>query len=170
MKQRRFDRSAPAALLVAAMLTFPAALTAIADDSVGKCRLEMDLAAGYHHFFAPFSGPDTMAALQMMPVDAFLAALKSGDPLLVLDVRTPGETGILGITLPGSLAISMDQVFTPENLRRLDDGHRVVVVCQAGHRATAVALALRHVGLEDVWILMGGLAALADQLTPKTAY
>jgi rhodanese-related sulfurtransferase len=63
----------------------------------------------------------------------------------------------------------MDEVFTPENLARLADT-RVLVVCQGGVRAAAVAMALRHTGLDDVWILNGGASALAEALTPKTAY
>ncbi len=128
-----------------------------------------ELAASYQRFFAPFSAADTMAALRMMPVETFLCALKTEEPPLVLDVRTPGETGVIGFTFPGALTIPMDQVFTPELIGTLA-GKEVVVVCQAGHRATAVALGLRHVGLKDIWILKGGTAALAAQLNPKSAY
>ena len=132
-------------------------------------RWDAALADSYRRFLAPFSAADTMTALRMMPVDTFLAVAREEEPPLVLDVRTPGESGVLGITLPGSLAVPMDQVFTTEVLEKLQD-RTVVVVCTAGHRATAVALALRHIGLDDVWILKGGTAALAAYLTPKTAY
>jgi len=135
----------------------------------GEQRLDLELAAGYQQFFSSFSAAGTMAALKMMPVDAFLCALKTEEPPLVLDVRTPGETGVIGFTFPGALAVPMDRVFTPEVLDKLAD-KKVVVVCQAGHRATAVALGLRHVGLKEIWILKGGTAALAAQLNPKSAY
>lgn len=172
----------PVTLLLAALFLLPVAWSAtVRADGTGtaisnaprtpgtECRLDLDLAASYRHFFSPFSDAGTMAALQMMPVEAFLAAVKTGDPLVVLDVRTPGETGVIGFTFPGCLTVPMDQVFNTEVLDKLE-GRKVVVVCQAGHRATAVALALRHIGLDDIWILKGGTAGLAAQLNPKSAY
>ncbi len=155
-------------LVALVLITLLPTCSATADDEREKCRWDVDLAASYQQFLSPFSAADTMAALQMMSVDSFIATVKNGDPPLVLDVRTPGETGILGFTLPGSLAVPMDLVFTPEVLAKLA-GRKVVVVCMAGHRATAVALGLRHVGLDDVWILKGGTVALAAHLNPKAA-
>jgi len=164
------SRYAPLVLLLAALLLLPAGwTTATAEEDGEKSRWNADLAASYQHFFSPFSEADTMAALQMMPVDLFLTAVKTGEPPVVLDVRTPGETGVLGITLPNCLTVPMDQVFTTKILDKLE-GRKVVVVCMAGHRATAVALALRHIGLSDIWILKGGTAGLAAQLDPKSAY
>ncbi len=168
-------------LLVTLMLTTSVLLpvswstTARADEEgsvtapQAEGQLNLDLAASYRQFFSSFSAADTMAALQMMPVETFLCTLKTEQPPLVLDVRTPGETGVIGFTFPGALTVPMDQVFTPELLGKLA-GKKVVVVCQAGHRATAVALGLRHVGLKDIWILKGGTEALAAQLNPKSAY
>lgn len=175
MKRRKdHPLTVPAVLLMATLLLLPVAWSAGATEEEGDTpapasRWNADLAASYRHFFSPFSDAGTMAALQMMPVEAFLAAVKAGEPLVVLDVRTPGETGVIGFTFPGCLTVPMDQVFTTEVLDKLE-GRKVVVACQGGHRATAVALALRHVGLDDIWILKGGTAGLAAQLNPKSAY
>jgi len=104
----------------------------------------------------------------MLSAEDLLKAVKAGEKMTVLDIRTPGETGIIGINLPDTLVISMDRLFTPENLGRIPTDRKVVVVCKSGHRATAIALALRHVGFDNVFIL--SLAALDDYLSPKTAY
>lgn len=175
---------APVSLLLATILLLPAILCTVSraeEEATGTSvsntsstpeeegRLDHDLATSYQQFFSPFSAADTMSALQMMPVEAFLSALKAGEPQVVLDIRTPGETAVIGFTLTDTLAVPMDQVFTTDILNKLK-GRKVVVVCQGGHRATAVALALRHVGLDDIWILKGGTAALAAQLNPKSAY
>lgn len=128
------------------------------------------LASSYQKFFEPFSEGATAKSLQMVPVPDFVKALQKGEPWVVLDVRTPAESGIYGITLPGTLAIPMDQVFKPENLARIPTDQKVAVVCKGGHRATAIAFALRHVGYPNVFVLKGGAEALAGFLTPKNAY
>jgi rhodanese-related sulfurtransferase len=131
---------------------------------------DQGLARNYEKFYAPFAGADTMKQLRMLPVEDFMKAVKGGEKLTVLDIRAPGETRVIGFNLPNTLTISMDQVFTPENLERIPTDRKVVVVCKGGHRATAIGLALRHVGFDNVLILKDGLAALEVYLSPKTAY
>ncbi|MDH4285481.1 MAG: rhodanese-like domain-containing protein [Gallionellaceae bacterium] len=128
------------------------------------------LAKSYQQFYAPFAAADTMKALRMLPAEDFVKAVKAGEKLTVLDVRAPGETKIIGITLPNTLTVSMDKVFAPENLGRIPTDQKVVVVCKGGHRATAIAMALRHAGFDNIYILKDGMAALDDYLSPKTAY
>jgi rhodanese-related sulfurtransferase len=128
------------------------------------------LAKSYEKYFAPFSGKATGKTMQMIKPPDFVAAVQEGENLFVLDVRTPAETGIYGITIPGSVVVPMDQVFTPENLARIPIDKKVVVVCKGGHRAVAVATGLRHVGFSNVYVLKNGTEALVDYLNPKTAY
>ncbi len=128
------------------------------------------LASSYDQFFQPFTGGATAKSLQMMKIPDFVNALKKGEKITVLDIRTPAETGIFVMSVPQTLVVPMDQVFKPDNLARIPKDQKVVVVCKAGHRATAVAMALRHVGFKSVFILKGGAVALVNYLTPKTAY
>lgn len=131
---------------------------------------DQDLARSYEKFYAPFAGAETLKQLRMMPVEDFMKAVKAGERLTVLDIRAPGETRVIGFNLPNTLTVSMDQVFTPANLGRIPTEGKVVVVCKGGHRATAIGLALRHVGFDNVVILKDGLGALEDYLSPKSAY
>lgn len=131
---------------------------------------DQGLAASYEKFFAPFSAKATAKSLQMMKVPDFVQALHKGEPFVVLDTRTPAETGIYRMSVPGTLLIPMNEVFEPRNLARIPTDQKVVVVCKAGHRATAIAMALRHIGFDNVFVLKGGAVALANYLTPKTAY
>jgi rhodanese-related sulfurtransferase len=128
------------------------------------------LAASYETHFSAFAGKGTPKSLQMIPSKAFVEALKKGEEMLVIDIRTAGETGVFGLNLTNSLSMSMDQVFKPENLARIPSDKKVVIVCKAGHRAMAVATALRHVGFKNVFTLKHGIEDLARFLSPKTAY
>ncbi len=127
------------------------------------------LAESYAQYFKPFSAKATSKSLHMVKTPDFVKDVRAGK-VLVLDIRTPGETGIYGITIPGSLVIPMDQVFSAENLARLPTDKKIVIVCKAGLRSVAVSTALRHIGFDNVYSLKLGLEDLAKYLSPKTAY
>jgi rhodanese-related sulfurtransferase len=129
-----------------------------------------DLASSYEQYFAPFAGKETTKALQLIKPNVFVYAIKKGDKMLVLDIRTPAEVGMVSLAMPGSLAISMDQVFKPANLARIPTDKYVVVVCQGGVRAMAIATALRNTGFSNIYVLKGGAKDLVKYLNQNTAY
>ena len=106
----------------------------------------------------------------MIPTKAFIESLKKGDELFVVDVRTPGETGVYGLNLSNSIVIPMNEVFKPENLAKNPTTGKVVIVCKAGHRAMAVATGLRHIGFKNVFVLKEGISDVANYLSPKNSY
>jgi rhodanese-related sulfurtransferase len=128
------------------------------------------MAESYAQYFEGFAGKETGKALQLMGSSDLMDAVKAGEDLFVLDVRTPAETGVYALTIAGSVAIPMNEVFKPENLARIPEDKKVVVVCRGSLRALAVATGLRHIGFDDVYVLAGGTMGLADYLTPKTAH
>lgn len=127
------------------------------------------MAESYAQYFKPFSEKATAKSLQMIKTADFVKDVRAGK-LFVIDIRTPGETGIYGITIPESVVIPMDQVFKPENLVNLPTQGKIVIVCKAGHRSMAVSTALRHIGFNNVYSLKLGIQDLAKYLSPKTAY
>ena len=44
--------------------------------------------------------------------DAFLDKVKAKEPLVVLDVSTPAESGVYSVTLPKTLIIPSNELFT----------------------------------------------------------
>ena len=131
---------------------------------------DADLARRFEQFYSPFDGKTCAKALQQIPAPDFIKAIKAGEKLFVLDVRTLGETGLYGITLKDSLAVPMGKVFTKETLDQIPTDGKVVVICKGGHRAMAVAMGLRQIGFKNTFVLKGGFAALSKTLSPKTAY
>ena len=138
------------------------------DTDMAKSYTEL-LAKSYAELFAPVQGAGAGKALHLIKPDAFLEKVKAKEPLVALDVRTPAETGVYGVTLPGALMIPINELFTPANLARIPTDKTVVVVCLSGTRATAAGTALRHIGFENVYILKGGYKALVAYLSPKEA-
>jgi hypothetical protein len=121
------------------MLTILFGIVLLAVPSTAIFAYDQGLATSYEKFFQPFSGGATAKTLQQIKVPDFVKAVKKGGKLVVLDVRTPAESGVFGMTVPGTLTIPMDQVFKPENLAQIPTDQKVVVVCKAGHRAFVIA-------------------------------
>jgi rhodanese-related sulfurtransferase len=127
------------------------------------------LAESYAKLFAPVKGAGAGKALHLIPPDSLLNKVKAKEPLVVLDIRTPAETGVYSATLPGSLVIPVNELFTEARLALIPTDKTVVVLCMSGVRATAAGTALRHIGFENVYILKGGFKALTGYLGPKEA-
>ena len=131
---------------------------------------DQDLAKSYEDYFQTFSEKGTGKALQMMTTKAFIEGLKYEEDLFVIDVRTPGETGVYGFTFENSIRVPMDMMFKQETLKQIPLTGKVVVVCKAGHRAMAISTGLRHIGFKNVFVLKNGIADIAGSLTPGNAY
>ena len=127
------------------------------------------MAESYARLFAPVKGAAAGKNLQLMKPEVFLDKVKGKEALVLLDVRTPAETGVFGATLPGTLVIPVNEVFTPQNLDRIPTDKPVVVLCKSGTRAVAVGTALRHIGFGNVFILKGGFKGLNAYMGPKEA-
>ena len=128
-----------------------------------------DLAASYAELFEPVAGAKAGKALHLISPEALVESIKKGEEVVALDVRTPAESGLFTMSVPGSLAIPASELFKVENLDRLPEDKRIVVVCKSGTRAAAVGTALRHVGFGNVYILKGGFMKLASYLDAKAS-
>ena len=128
------------------------------------------MAQSYAKLFEPVKGAGAGKAMHLMKPDAFVQKVVEKQPLVVLDVRTPAETAVYSATLPGTLVIPLNELFTECNLDRIPTDKTVVVLCKSGTRAAAAGTALRHVGFDTVYILKGGFKALAGYMGPKEAY
>jgi rhodanese-related sulfurtransferase len=90
--------------------------------------------------------------------------IKKKEDFVILDVRTPQEQSITGITWKNTLNIPMHEVFKPENLNKLPKDKKIVVVCHSGDRAAAVVTGLRAVGFNNAYQFKGGIKELADKV------
>jgi rhodanese-related sulfurtransferase len=127
------------------------------------------MAESYAALFSTVKGAGAGKALHLMSPEAFLDKVKAKEPLVVLDIRTPAETGVYSVTLPGSQRIPVSELFTEAMLAQIPTDKTVVVLCKSGTRAAAAGTALRHIGFDNVYILKGGFKALAAYMGPKEA-
>ena len=116
-------------LLTSISLAFVVAISGTAwssDSDMAKSYTEL-LAKSYAELFAPVKGAGAGKALHLVKPDAFIEKVKAKEPLVVLDVRTPAETGVYGVTLSGALMIPISELFTPANLARIPTDKTVIV-------------------------------------------
>lgn len=86
-------------------------------------------------------------------VDDLARKISGGEPIFILDVRTPAEFSSGHI--PGAINIPLDQV-DPSKISSLAGSREVVTVCQAGGRSSRCYQALRNAGIGGLSNLAGG--------------
>ncbi|WP_234022495.1 rhodanese-like domain-containing protein [Sorangium cellulosum] len=94
--------------------------------------------------------------------------LKAGEPVYLLDVRSPGEHEIAA--LPGSTLIPLNEL--PERAEEIaaEDGALIVAYCHHGVRSLSAAAILEKLGHERVASLQGGIDAWSihiDESIPR---
>ncbi len=88
------------------------------------------------------------------------ACLEAGEDVLLLDVRTPAESGLC--RLEGSLLIPLPELAGA--LDRLDPERETVVYCRVGIRSARAVNFLRDKGFRSVRNLRGGLHAWSEEV------
>ena len=130
---------------------------------------DSDLARAFAAMMEPVQGQKAGAALHLITAEKLVARVSAGEPIMALDIRTPAEADIFGMSLPGTMAIPLSELFMPGNLNRIPTDRPVVVVCKSGIFAAAAGTELRMIGFDKVYVLKGGLTALNAYLDAITA-
>lgn len=81
----------------------------------------------------------------------------------MLDIRTPQEMEVVGITLKNTLKIPMHELFNEVNLKKIPKDKKLIVVCHTGTRAAAATMALRAVGFMNAFMFKGGIIELSAE-------
>lgn len=102
--------------------------------------------------------------MQQINVKDLKILLASGQPApLLLDVREPWEFDICRIE--GSRLLPMRQIHTA--IERLERDRHTVVICHHGIRSRQVCLYLNQMGFNNVFNLIGGVQAWANEVDPN---
>lgn len=80
--------------------------------------------------------------------------VEAGEPVLLLDVRTPAETA--GGIIPGAKLIPLDQL--ESRWAEVKDANELICYCASGKRSLTAAKLLRDKGIFNTTSLEGGIA------------
>ena len=150
------------------MKKFVAAALSVLTLSTASFSIDWELAKKYDAIFSQLDQETLTKSPCRVTPKQVLEMIKKGEDIVLLDIRTKPEQSIVGLTFKNSLNIPMDELFKEENLKKLPKDKKIIVVCHSGARAIAVTFALRSLGFNNAYALKGGIAALADYVTPKT--
>lgn len=125
---------------------------------------DRDLAQRFHAMFSMMT-PELIAKRPcQVTTSQLIEMIKKKEPFIIVDVRTPQETAIVGVTWKDKLEIPLHELFKPENLAKLPKDRKIVVVCHTGDRAAAVTVALRAIGFHEAYQFRGGIAEMAREV------
>jgi len=93
-----------------------------------------------------------------------LQMIKKNEDFVILDIRTPAEVKLVASAYKKTIAIPMNELFKPENLKKLPKDKKIAVLCHTGDRAAAATIALRAVGFANAYQFKGGIAEYAKEV------
>ena len=99
--------------------------------------------------------------VQSMSVGQLKAAIESGEPIELLDVRTPEERAIASI--PGAVLLNETEAARIEALPRHT---RLVLHCHHGGRSAQAAEQFVSLGFSMVFNVVGGIDAWSQEIDP----
>ncbi len=131
--------------------------------TVNGFAYDKEMAKKFDTLFSQFT-PE-MVAKRPCEIDSkgLFEMIKNKESFVILDIRTPQEMQMVGITYENTIRIPMNELFKEENLNKLPNDKKIVVVCHTGTRAVAATMALMASGFQNVVYLKGGIAALATE-------
>ena len=124
---------------------------------------DAELAKKFDELFSKMTPEELKKRPTQVTVDQLFEMIKKKEDFVILDVRTPQEQSITGVTWKNTLNIPMHQLFKAENLNKLPKDKKIVVVCHTGDRAAEVVTALRTLGF-GAYQLKGGIKELTEKV------
>jgi glyoxylase-like metal-dependent hydrolase (beta-lactamase superfamily II)/rhodanese-related sulfurtransferase len=127
------------------------------ESSVRLARIGFDGVIGYladpTQLF--FDRPDLVVTSSRLTSDRLAQLIEEGQPLQIVDVRSPGETS--SGTIPGAVKIPLPALVA--SVSTLDRAAPTVINCASGYRSVVASSLLTSAGFSDVSDLVGGIAA-----------
>lgn len=131
-------------LVVVLSVAIAVPITSAADDLAGK-------------FNAILSGGPAAKFWQVTADDVLAMINAKKSDFVIVDVRpNPAEFG--GGHIPGAIQISVQDIFKPENLKKLPKNKKVILACVTGQTQNLPIVGLRALGY-DAYTMAFGYAA-----------
>ncbi|MEA3374268.1 MAG: rhodanese-like domain-containing protein [Campylobacterota bacterium] len=146
------------------------ALLASAILSGSLMAYDQNKAAMFEGFYKNFTQQACANTKMFLLAEDAMALIRKEDKnVLFLDIRSSGETSVIGVTIPNAPKIPLAELFKKENLDKLPMDKTIVIVCYSGTRAVMAATGLKMSGIKNVQVLKGGIVALSAANNVKNA-
>ena len=109
-------------------------------------------------------GATEAAAGSTIAVTELKAKMDSGEKLMLIDVREPGEFEI--VRIPGSVLIPKQEFLNGSALEKLPQDIPIILHCKSGIRSAECLAVLKQAGFADATHVSGGVVAWVKQIDP----
>ena len=130
---------------------------------------DADQAKAFDRFYSHLTQKHCADSKLFIDSDEVMQMLREEKKFTFLDIRTEGETAVLGLKTPNTISIPLQHLFEQKNLDRLPKEELMVVVCHSGTRATMAVASLKMLGFKNTRVMKAGMIGLAQGNTPKNA-
>jgi len=137
--------------------------------SINLFAYDATLAKHFDKTFSRYSLKYLNHSQMFVDADTTMKMIRDKRAFILLDIRTPNETSVVGIKTPNTMEIPFDKLFKKENLDKLPKDKPIVIVCHSGNRALQAATSLTILGFENTKVLYGGIVALSKSDSTKNA-
>jgi len=101
--------------------------------------------------------------------EEMMKMIRDKNKFTFLDIRTEGETSVVGVKASNLLEIPIEHLFETKNLDKLPKDELLVVVCYSGTRAIAATISLKMLGFTNTRVMKFGIMGLAKANSVKNA-
>jgi len=136
---------------------------------VNLSAYDADLAKKFDETFSQYSQTFLNNSKMLIDAESVMKMLQKKEDFVLLDIRTLAEMNIVGLKTKNSVEIPFEVLFKKENLDRLPKDKPIVIVCHSGSRALQAATSLDMLGFKNTKVLYGGIIALAQSNSTKSA-
>jgi len=144
-------------------------LLATAALAVSVSAYDAAKAAEFNAYYSHMTQKACADSTLFVSAEEVMKQLREGKPVMLLDIRTEGEAGVVALSSPAALHIPLERLFEKASLERLPSDRPIMIVCHSGSRATMAAVSLKMIGVRNVQVVRGGIVALANADSPKNA-
>ncbi len=148
-------------IITGALLVSTLTLNAIAYDS--------DKAKDFDKYYSHFTQQACAKSKFYIDGEEMMKMIRDKSKFTFLDIRTKGETGVVGVKAANLLEIPIEHLFEAKNLDSLPKDELLVVVCYSGTRAIAAATSLKMLGFTNTRVMKFGIMGLAKANSVKNA-
>jgi len=113
-------------------------------------------------FFVAFKGIRQSNVFSSIDVKAFADKLKTGQELIILDVRTPAE--FAQGSIKGALNIDVNGQNFKDNITSLDKDKSYLIYCRSGMRSVKACNIMAENGFKNMFNLLGGYQAWSSNI------
>ena len=113
-------------------------------------------------FFVAFKGIRQSNVFSSIDVKAFADKLKTGQELIILDVRTPAE--FAQGSIKGALNIDVNGQNFKDNITSLDKDKSYLIYCRSGMRSVKACNIMAENGFKNMFNLLGGYQAWSPNI------